>query len=80
MINKKKLLQLSTENNTKIDSPFTEWLTRQNHTPYSLDIKRINLENTPEYNKEVIFNIPLNSDLLYRSPFLIPKTLCNALP
>jgi hypothetical protein len=71
MINKKKLLQLSTENNTEIDSPFTEWLKRQNHTPYSLDIKRINLENTPEYNKEVIFNIPLNSDLLYRCFFEI---------
>ena len=55
----KKLIQLSASKENDLSSPFMEGLERSNHTPYSLDLKKINLENNPEYGKEAIFNIPL---------------------
>ena len=67
----KKLIQLSGNKENNLSSLFMEGLERSNHTPYSLDLKKINIENNPEYGKEAIFNIPLNSDLLHRCFFEI---------
>ena len=66
-MNKKKLVQLSVTKEKDVSSPFLNGLERSNHTPYSLDVNKVSCENNPEYGKEAIFNIPLNSDLLHRS-------------
>lgn len=69
MIIDKKIVQLSVQQDSNIESPFKDGLSRKNHTPYGLEFKRIQYKNNIDYGNDLIFNIPKNSDLLHRCYF-----------
>ena len=61
----KKLTSLSLNKNN-IDSPFINF-ERKNHPPYGSEEVKIYPLTSPKYNDEIVFDIPLIGDLIYKS-------------
>ena len=69
----KKLVQLSNQDATNTNFYFTESFQRKNHTPFSLEMKKIEMTQVFNYGQNISFDIPMNGDLLHRCFFEVEK-------
>ena len=65
----KKLVQLSNQDARNTNFYFTESFQRKNHTPFSLEMKKIEMTQVFNYGQNISFDIPMNGDLLHRCFF-----------
>ena len=61
-----KVIQLSDKKNNNQNYYFTDSVQRKNHTPFSLEMKKIDMTQVFNYGQNISFDVPLNGDLLYR--------------